>query len=119
MILPPPFQNDTVDAIVVGEVDAGPDLLDEPTGKQMPNLDDIEWYEKEPKRVYELWDTDRKLGNVIVLSRPVAGPQKVYGGQIRVSLPEYQGNVFTTGESFIKHDIYAAVREVARRARSA
>ena len=102
----------------MGDVEADIEFLDEPTGKQMPNLDDIEWYEAEPKRVYELWDSDRKLGNVIVLSRPIAGPQKVYGNQIRVSLPEYQGNVLATGETFIKHDIYATVREVARRARA-
>lgn len=114
----PPLETATVDSTIVGDVDADIEFLDEPTGKQMPNLDDIEWYETEPKRVYELWDTDRKLGNVVVLSRPIAGPQKLYGGQVRVALPEYQGNVVATGDSFIKHDIYAAVREVARRARS-
>lgn len=91
------------------------DLDNAPIGKPMSSIDGIEWYETDPKRVYVVWADGQKVGEVVVVSRPTAGPQRVYGEKVRVPLPEYRGTIYSSGDSFIKHDIYATVREVARR----
>jgi very-short-patch-repair endonuclease len=95
----------------------GAEADDEPTGKAMTPIDGIEWYETDPKRVYVVWADGQRVGDVVVVSRPTAGPQRVYGEMVRVPLPEYRGTIFLTGDNFVKHDIYATVREVARRAK--
>jgi hypothetical protein len=68
--------------------------------------------------LYEVKVENRLAGHVEVLSRATAAPQ-VYGGQLRVARSEYEGRIEPTDHRFIVHDIHAAVREVARRAREA
>jgi hypothetical protein len=89
---------------------------DEPAGRPMRSIDGIDWFEVQKARLYEIWLEDERAGSVEVLSRAMATPQ-VYGGQLRVAHSEYEGRVESTGQRFIVHDIYAAVREVARLAR--
>jgi very-short-patch-repair endonuclease len=95
---------------------------EEPTGRAMRSIDGIEWFEVRAGQLYSVWapgdagSEELKLaGHVRVLSRASSAPQ-LYGGQTRVAKSEYEGSVERTGERFIQHDIYAAVREVARRA---
>jgi very-short-patch-repair endonuclease len=90
---------------------------EQPVGKPMKPIDGITWFETEPKRVYQVWVDDIPVGDVTVVSRPTTSAQ-IYGGRAHAQLPEYRGTVRSTGDSFIKHDIYVAVREVAHRARS-
>jgi hypothetical protein len=93
----------------------------------MRPIDGIEWYEVRQGHLYEVWLSpnpddqvalgDRKrAGTVEVLSR-ATGAARVYGDQLRVPKSEFEGKVDCTGERFIIHDIYAAVRDVARRSR--
>lgn len=87
----------------------------EPTGRPMRSIDGIDWYEVSKARLYHVWVNEKLVGSVEVLSRAMATAQ-VYGGPLRVAHSEYEGRVRTNGDRFIVHDIYAAVREVARRA---
>ncbi|MBX9816205.1 MAG: DUF4011 domain-containing protein [Sphingomonas sp.] len=84
--------------------------------KQMRPLDGIHWNEVEPSRRYEVLGEDQRVvGAVEVLSRAMSAP-RVYGGQLAIARSEFEGTVARTGERFRLHDIYATVREVARRA---
>ncbi|QHL92038.1 hypothetical protein GVO57_14195 (plasmid) [Sphingomonas changnyeongensis] len=96
------------------EAEVGPD--EEPLGKQMRSLDGIEWFEITPGKRYAVVLNDDRAGTVDVISRAMTAP-RVYGGAIAVARSEFEGSVRKTGERFRMHDIYATVREVARRAR--
>ena len=89
----------------------------EPTGRPMRSIDGIDWFEVSKARLYHVWIDHELVGSVEVLSRAMATAQ-VYGGPLRVAHSEYEGRVLSNGERFIVHDIYAAVREVARRAKA-
>ena len=91
-------------------------LPDERSGRPMRPIDDIEWDEMIQSILYEVWPDYRYAGEVERLSRP-GGSAGIYQGRTRTTLPEYEGRMAATGERFVMHDIYAAVREVARRAR--
>jgi very-short-patch-repair endonuclease/tRNA isopentenyl-2-thiomethyl-A-37 hydroxylase MiaE len=102
---PPVSQGDLIDADEANRVD--------PVGRPMRPIDDIDWFEVKKGKLYDVWLDSRLAGSVEVLSRATAAP-KVYGGELRVAKSEYEGRIAGTNERFIKHDIYAAVREVAR-----
>jgi very-short-patch-repair endonuclease len=89
-----------------------------PNGRAMRSLDGIEWYETEQARLYEVWSDHCLAGEVEVISRALGSP-KLYGDRTIVARSEYEGRVARTSERFRNHDIHAAVREVARRAREA
>lgn len=89
---------------------------DEPLGKAMRPLDGIEWFELAPGKRYAVVIDGERAGTVEVVSRAVAAP-RLYGGAIAVPKSEFDGWVRQTGERFRMHDIYATVREVARRAK--
>lgn len=91
--------------------------VEEPLGKQMRTLDDIEWYEVSPSQRYAVLVDGERVGSVEVISRAMGAP-RIYGGALIVTKSEFEGWVKSTAERFRMHDIYAAVREVARRARS-
>ena len=102
------------------------DVANEPSGRPMRPIDGIEWYEVRQGHLYDVWLSpnsgdqgglaDRiRAGTVEVLSR-ATGAARVYGDQLRVPKSEFEGWVERTEQRFIMHDIYAAVREVARRA---
>lgn len=85
-----------------------------PIGKPMTPLDGIVWYAEEAGKHYTVWSSDEFIGSVTVLSRPTTSAG-IYGGQLRVPKPEYEGLVERTQARFKTHDIYHAVREVMRR----
>lgn len=89
-----------------------------PSGRPMRSFEDIDWYEVRKGHLYEVWTDSEFAGTVEVLSRAAAAPH-VYDGKLRVARSEYEGRVAATEHRFIMHDIYAAVREVARLAREA
>lgn len=86
----------------------------EPKGRKLRPLDDIEPYEVIRGSLYELWRGDVLLGEVEVLKR-ATGIARLYGDGLLTSLPEYEGRVASTAESFKSRDLYAAMREVALR----
>lgn len=104
-----------VDVPPVAPIDTAPVVPDAPSGRAMRPIDDIDWYEMQQSTLYEVWLDGRYAGEVECLSRGSGGG--VYSGRSRVTLPEYEGRMADTGERFLMRDIYAAVREVARRAR--
>lgn len=87
----------------------------EPKGRKLRPLGDIEPYEVIRGTLYELWRAEDLLGEVEVLKR-ATGIARVYGGELLTSLPEYEGRVAATGESFKSGDLYAAMRLVASKA---
>ena len=87
-----------------------------PTGRQMRAIDDsFDWYEVIQSTLYEIWLDARLVGEVECLSR-ASGGANIYHGRSLSALPEYEGRM-STGDRFVMRDIYAAVREVARRGR--
>jgi very-short-patch-repair endonuclease len=113
LLAPPP-----VEAVVSAEPandevqPAAPGPREIPSGRKR-SLDDIDWYEVVPAQLYEVWPGGSFAGEVEVLSRATGAPQ-IYGGAMRIPRSEYRGIVEATGETFIEHDLYAAVRKVAR-----
>lgn len=91
--------------------------VEESLGKQMRPLDGIEWYEVSPGRRYAVVIDGDRVGSVEVISRAMGAP-RIYGGALIVTKSEFEGQVARTGERFRNHDIYACVREVARRAKA-
>jgi very-short-patch-repair endonuclease len=89
------------------------DLPEGPVGQAMRPLDGIEWYEEEKGRFYTIWSDGEHVGDVTVLSRSQAAA-RIYDGQIYAPKPEYEGRIRHSGERFKTHDIYAAVRGVAK-----
>ena len=97
------------------EVEQGPRQV--PKGRKR-ELDGIEWYEVDTATRYEVWPDGIFGGEIEVLARATGAPQ-IYGGGMLIPKSEYRGTVEATGAYFIEHDIYAAVRRVAREARAA
>jgi hypothetical protein len=85
-----------------------------PEGEPLRSLGDFDWFQISKGYLYEVWLGDRFGGEVEVLSRATAAP-RLYGNQALVARSEYEGRVEATGEHFKTNDLYAAVREVARR----
>lgn len=96
--------------IQVKGVEEGP--RQPPDGRKR-ELDGIDWYEVETATLYEIWPDGVFGGEVEVVSRATGAP-KIYGGAMHIPRSEYRGTVEATGKTFIEHDIYAAVRKVAR-----
>ncbi|WP_152608770.1 DUF4011 domain-containing protein [Croceibacterium mercuriale] len=96
----------------------GADLPEGPVGQPMRPLDGIEWFEEEKGRFYTIWSDGEHVGDVTVLSRSQAAA-RIYDGQIYAPKPEYEGRIRRSGERFKTHDIYAAVRGVAKGAAAA
>ena len=69
--------------------------------------------EEEKGRFYTIWSDGEHVGDVTVLSRSQAAA-RIYDGQIYAPKPEYEGRIRRSGERFKTHDIYAAVRGVAK-----
>ncbi len=87
----------------------------EPRGRKLRSLDDLDPYEAIRGSLYEIWKADTYLGEVAVIKRATTNP-RLYGDKAITTQSEYEGRVFGNGERFVSYDLYAAMREVARRA---
>lgn len=87
----------------------------EPNGRKLRSLDDIDPYEAIRGSLYEIWKGELFLGEVEVIKRATANP-RLYGDRVMTTQSEYEGRISQTGDSFRSFDLYAAMREVARRA---
>ncbi len=89
-----------------------------PDDEELRTLDDFHWSEGMRGHLYEIWLPEGFAGEVEVLRR-ATGAARLYGGQAVVPRSEYEGWVEATDARFKTDDMYAAMREVARRARVA
>lgn len=96
------------------EPEPEPERPREPKGRKLRPLDDIEPYEAVRGSLYEIWKAEKFLGEVEVIKRATANP-KLYGDKVVTTRSEYEGRVATNGDRFVSYDLYAAMREVARR----
>ena len=87
-----------------------------PQAEPLRPLGDFDRFQTSKGRLYEIWIGERLGGEVEVLSRATSAP-RLHGHQAVIGRSEYEGFVEPTGERFKTNDLYAAVREVARRAR--
>lgn len=87
----------------------------EPRGRELRPLGDFQTYEAVRGRLYEIWHGHELLGEVEVVKRATAAP-RLYGDRALTAQSEYEGRVEATGDCFRSFDLYAAMREVARRA---
>lgn len=87
----------------------------EPIGTKLRPVDGIDWFEEEKGWFYTVWRDGALLGDITVLSRGDSAT-KLYGDRIYAPKPEYEGRIKASGEHFKTNDIYAAVREISRRA---
>lgn len=112
---PLPIAIQTVDA-PKPQAEAKPDSEPrEPRGRKLRQLGNFDAFEAVRGSLFELWREGRCLGEV-ELMRHATGTAKMYGDRLHTSLPEYEGRVERTGDSFKSFDLYAALREVASRA---
>ena len=95
------------------EVSAAP--IREPRGRKLQSLGDFETYEAVRGKLYEIWRGAKLLGHVEVIKRATAAP-RLYGDRALTAQSEYEGRVEADGDCFVSYDLYAAMREVARRA---
>jgi very-short-patch-repair endonuclease len=86
----------------------------EPRGRELRSIGDFQTYEVIRGKLYEIWRGDRFLGEVEVVRRATAAP-RLYGDRAIAAQSEYEGRVEATGDAFRSFDLYAAMREVARR----
>jgi hypothetical protein len=91
---------------------------DGPTGRLIRTIDGADLHELRKGHSYQVWKEDVLLGSIEVLSRAMMAP-RVYGGQVQIAHSEYEVRMQSTGERFVMDDIYACVREIARRAAAA
>jgi very-short-patch-repair endonuclease len=89
-----------------------------PDDDELRSLDDFHWSRDSHGDRYMIWFPEGFAGEVEVLRR-ATGAARLYGGQAVVPRSEYEGWVEATGARFKTDDMYAAMREVARRARAA
>lgn len=87
----------------------------EPRGRELRSLGDLKTYEAVRGRLYEICRGHELLGEVEVVKRATAAP-RLYGDRALTAQSEYEGRVEATGDCFRSFDLYAAMREVARRA---
>ena len=112
----PPEADIPVEASEAGEVGReSQEAPMEPKGKAMRPVDGIDWFEVERSKFYTIWLNGGCVGEVTVLSRGTQAP-RMYGQQLSIPRPEYEGLCRHTGETRKHNDIYAAVRWVAKRA---
>ncbi|MCR9178893.1 MAG: DUF4011 domain-containing protein [Erythrobacteraceae bacterium] len=90
-------------------------LVREPKGRQLRSLGDFETYEAVQGKIYEVWKDDEFLGEVEIVKRSLGAP-KLFGDRVSTERSEYEGRVARNDDYFTSYDIYAAIREVARRA---
>lgn len=109
-----PAQEPAEQIIAVAATPAQPEVRSEPQGQRQRPLDGIEWYARSNEQLYDIWVEGVFVGEVEVLARALGAP-KLYGDQLVVARSEYEGRIHRSGETFRTADIYAAVREVARR----
>lgn len=86
-----------------------------PDGEKMRNIGDFDWYSAVRGQLYEVWINGRLLGEVEVIKRATQAP-KLYDGRAVTPQSEYEGRIEESGDAFRSFDLYAAVREVAKRA---
>jgi hypothetical protein len=86
-----------------------------PTGRLIRTIDGVDLREVRKGHSYHVWREGVLLGSIQVLSRAMMTP-RVYGGQVQIAHSEYEGRMQSTEERFVLDDIYACVREIARRA---
>lgn len=89
----------------------------EPRGRQLRSLGDFQTYEAIRGRLYEIWRDETLLGEVEVVRRATAAP-RLFGDRAVTAQSEYEGRVDATGDTFRSFDLYAAMREVASRAKN-
>jgi len=87
----------------------------QPRGRELRSLGDFQTYEAIRGKLYEIWRDQTFLGEVEVVKRATAAP-KLYGDRVMTAQSEYEGRVDATDDCFRSFDLYAATREVARRA---
>lgn len=87
-----------------------------PTGELMRSLGNFEWYAATRGRLYQIWSNKILIGEVEVIHRATESP-KLYGDRAVTARSEYEGRVIADGDCFKSYDLYAAVREVAKRAK--
>jgi hypothetical protein len=88
-----------------------------PDDDELHSLDDFHWSRDLHGDRYVIWLPEGRAGEVEVLRR-ATGAARLYGGQAVVPRSEYEGWVEATDTRFKTDDMYAAMREVARRART-
>jgi len=110
----------------IGESKAGDDgqavresqqTVREPKGRQLRSLGDFQTYEAVQGKLYEVWKDEEFLGEVKVVKRALSAP-RLFGDRAATERSEYEGRVAKNDDCFTSYDIYAAIREVARRAMS-
>ena len=83
-----------------------------PSGRKH-EVDGIAFYEDPTLQgYYEVWSETEFVGSIERIGGSV-GPAKMFGGNVRTSLPEYRGTREWDGGSFISKDIYSAVRRLS------
>lgn len=87
----------------------------EPRGRELRSIGDFQTYEAIRGKLYEIWRGESFLGEVEVVRRATAAP-RLYGDRAIAAQSEYEGRVEATDDVFRSFDLYAAMREVARRA---
>ena len=87
----------------------------EPRGRELRAIGDFQTFEAVRGRLYEIWKSDRLLGEVEVIKRATGAP-RLYGGRALTEKSEYEGRIEQNGEWFRSLDLYDAMREVAARA---
>ena len=98
---------------------AAPDAptIREPKGRQLRSLGDFQTYEAVQGKLYEVWKEDEFLGEVEIVKRALSAP-RLFGERASAERSEYEGRIAKNDDCFKSYDIYAAIREVARRALS-
>ena len=74
-------------------------------------------YEAIRGKLYEIWRENVFQGEVEVVKRATSAP-RLFGDRVMTAQSEYEGRVETTGDAFKSFDLYAAMREVASRAKA-
>lgn len=87
----------------------------EPRGRELRSIGDFNTFEAIRGRLYEIWKSERFVGEVEVIKRATASP-RLYGDRAVAAQSEYEGRVEHNGDCFRSFDLYAAMREVASRA---
>lgn len=89
----------------------------EPRGRELRSLGDFQTFEAIRGKLYEIWNEDVFQGEVEVVKRATSAP-RLFGDRVVTAQSEYEGRVELTGDAFRSFDLYAAMREVAHRAKA-
>jgi len=89
----------------------------EPRGRELRSLGDFQTFEAIRGKLYEIWNEDVFQGEVEVVKRATSAP-RLFGDRVVTAQSEYEGRIELTGDAFRSFDLYAAMREVAHRAKA-